>query len=339
MAKKPAPKLKKKRQVKKPQKLPVSVQALLKYLGGSNVAIAGSGPSNAVIAPQFPMPQPQQQQAAPQQQAQPRRRKTGNTVVIASSPLAQLAPPPPPPPQPQKIDEEKLAKETVRQQAKEKERKLATSRVEKLEGQIGGFTQEANLIVGRFRSLEKTVKQLSYGDENILDNRLPAGSIPQLDEPQLNVDVVKAPIVRAASVPNTRMIELDPDQAMAQQQSYLSSVTNPQLSPQVKLKGKAGRKPLSEAEKEQRKIARKSAGEIFLQEGASTMASMETLTASLAPRGKTPKTPRTKSTVSLEKLQGLDPSTQIQQIAGGGVAQPSQRQGISIVDLLQGKMK
>lgn len=66
---------------------------------------------------------------------------------------------------------------------------------------------------------------------------------------------------------------------------------------------------------------------------------MEALTASLAPRGKTPKTPRAKSGAALQKLQGLDPSTQIQALSaqsqGGGAA----KRGISIIDLLKSTAK
>lgn len=347
MAKNPAQKLKKKRQVKKPQKLPISVQALLKYLGGTNVAVGGGGSRQAVIAPQFPMPQQQQAPVpplqAPSQPAAPRRRRNVGTV-IASSPLAQLAPPPPLPQQvqPRQPDEKLIAKETVKRQAKEQERKLASERVEKLEGQLGSFTEKANIVVRNIRSLEKTVRQrFSNDDEDLLDNEIPADARPFLDEPLLNVALTKAPaIARSSSVPIMRTsIELDPEQGAAAAQQYITNVSRPEMTKEVKLKGKPGRKPLTEAEREARKVAKKSAGESFLAEGASIASSVEALTASLAPRGKTPKTPRAKSGAALQKLQGLDPSTQIQALSaqsqGGGAA----KRGISIIDLLKSTAK
>lgn len=349
MAKNRAQKIKKKRQIKKPQKLPISVQALLKYLGGTNVSVGGSGSRQAVIAPQFPMPQqqvpvpPLQSQSQPEQ-ATPRRRRTVGTV-IASSPLAQLAPPPQLPQQiqPRQPDEKLIAKETVKRQAKEKERQLATSRVEKLEGQLGSFTEKANIVVSNIRSLEKTFRQrFSNDDEDLLDNEIPADARPLLDEPVLNVALTKAPaIARSSSVPIMRTIELEPEQGSFMSKEYISKVSNPEMTKQVKLKGKPGRKPLSEAERDARKAAKKSAGESFLAEGPSIASSVEALTASMTPRGKTPKTPRAKGgAASLQKLQGLDPSTQIQALTaqsqgGGGVA----KRGVSIIDLLKSTAK
>jgi hypothetical protein len=95
----------------KPQPLPRSVQALLQYLGGSDVKLGSSRPQRAQVAQQ-PQPQQLQQQqpqqlqqqqiqyaaapkAAPKAAARPRGRPpkgTGN--VIGQSPLIALAPPP-----------------------------------------------------------------------------------------------------------------------------------------------------------------------------------------------------------------------------------------------------
>lgn len=351
MAKNPAQKLKKKRQVKKPQKLPIAVQKLLQYLGGTNVVVGGGASRQAVIAPQFPMPQQQQvpvpplQNPSQQQQAAPRRRRTVGTV-IALSPLAQLAPPPPPPPLPQQVqprqpDEKLIAKETVKRQAKEQERKLASERVEKLEGQLGSFTEKANIVVSNIRSLEKTVRQrFSNDDDDLLDNEIPADARPLLNEPVLNVALTKAPaIARSSSVPIMRSIELEPEQGSFISSQYISKVSNPEMTKEVKLKGKPGRKPLTEAEREIRKASKKSAGESFLAEGASIASSVEALTASMTPRGKTPKTPRSKGgAATLQKLQGLDPSTQIQTLSAqsqGGAA----KRGMSIIELLKSTSK
>ena len=336
MAKKPVQKLKKKRQTKKPQKLPVAVQALLKYLGGTNVAVGSSGSQPAIIAPQLVQPPPQ---PAPQQ---PARRKRNIGTVIASSPLAQLAPPPPIPVQAQpKLDEKVIAKETLRQQSKQKEKEEATKRVEKLEGQIGGFTKQAGIVVTQLRSLEASVRK-NIQDENILDDEIPLGVRPLLDEPELNVSSVKS-VTRAISAPPRILaLELDPGQGEAQAKQYISNVTNPEMTKEIKLKGKPGRKPLTDEQRQARVLAKKSKGETFLSEGASTISSLEALTASLAPRGKTPAKPVLRQNL-LEKLVGLDPSTQIQQLtsqsARGGSAKSSQSQGQSILDLSVGKKK
>lgn len=347
MAKKKIIRKKRVQAQKKPQPLPKSVQALLRYLGGSDVKVASSARQPAMVAQQFAPPQ-QQQQAPPQ--LQPRRQQpTGQ--VIAASPLGRLAPPPPAPPaqaaQPQII----IKQSKTAAEPSSSEVATLRSKVGLLEQGLTSFKQQAGEVaVALSEGIRKSLKvsQRYQGqDDDLLDSEVEfsAGSRPYVAEQGLLVST-DAPKRSSSLPPRARVTyeapEVEASQGAYTASQYISDVSTPEMSAKVTLRGrprlteqqKAANAAARKLEKEQRKALLKSAGETLYQEGQSATKALETLTSTIAAK-KTPKlkiTPKTGSILAA----GVDPSTQVQQLAaaGGAAAQTPQARGKSIVEML-----
>ncbi len=152
-------------------------------------------------------------------------------------------------------------------------------------------------------------------------------------------------LTRSSSAP-TRVTyeapEVEAGQGAYAASQYISAVSTPEMTPKVSLRGrprlteqqKAANAAARKLEKEQRKALLKTAGETLYQEGQSATKALETLTSTIAVK----KVPKLKISPKFGSIlaAGVDPSTQVQQLAAGGgaAAQTPQARGKSIVELL-----
>jgi hypothetical protein len=357
MAKKKIPRKKRAAGQKKPEPLPKSVQALLRYLGGSDVKVASSARRPAVIPSQFPLQQEQIQQQ--QQQQQPRQRKKTSGQVIAASPLSQLAPAPQLPaeltPEQKKARLEAEAKAKVKAEAKQKGKEEATAKVEQLEQSLTSFKQQAGQVaVALSESIRKTLKSSQHyegQDYDPLDSEaeFSANAKPYVAEQGLQVSTAAPAMARAQSVPTRQSgiyvpPEIEAGQGAYAASQYVQAVSNPELTPRGSIKGRA---KLTEQQKaanaEARRLAKetkkellKTAGQTLYQEGQSATKALEELTLTI--KEKKAAKPRTKSDKKPAIPGGVDPATQIQFLAGGGAAaqQATQPRGKSVLEMLGG---
>jgi hypothetical protein len=358
MAKKKIPRKKRVQAQKKPQPLPKSVQALLRYLGGSDVKIASSARQSAIIAqpiaPLYQAPQGQGQQQ--QQQAQPlRQQPVGQT--IAASPLARLAPPPRAP-QPTPVAQAPIIIKQSKKEAAPASSELALikSKVGSLEQGLSSFKEQATIVgTSIFEGIRQTQKALKFyqgQDYDPLDSEvdvLPA-SKPYVAEQGLLVSTVAPKPARSLSVPTRATAafegpEIEAGQGAYAAGKYVTAAASPELTPRVVLKGKAGRKPDTEEvkaqkaeakklEKEQRKQQLKTAGEQLYSEGPSAAKALEALTSSIAIKKKAPKI---RETINISSLRTVDPSTQVEFLAsGGGAAAAPQQRGKTVLEMMGG---
>lgn len=356
MAKK---KLQRKKRVQKPQPLPKSVQALLRYLGGSDVKVASSARQPAMVAQQFAQPtqQQQQQQQQPQPQRQ-RQRRTGQ--VVAASPLSQLAPAPQLPveltPEQKKARLEAEAKAKVKAEAKQKGKEEATAKVEQLEKSLSSFKQQAGEVaVALSEGIRKSLKASQHyqgQDYDPLDDEMEfsASSKPYIEEQGLQVSTTVAP-VRSQSIPMRASAayeapEVEPGQGAYAASQYVKAISSPEMTPKVTARGrprlteqqKAANAEAKKLEKEQKKQLLKETAASLYKEGQSATKALEALTTSIKEK-KVGTKPRMK-VVSIPALASADPSTQVELLAsarGGAAAQPAQSRGRSVLEMMTGK--
>jgi hypothetical protein len=363
MAKKKVLRKKRIQAQKKPQPLPKSVQALLRYLGGSDVKIASSARQPAMVAQQFAPQQQQQQQfqqAPPPLQAR-RQQPVGQT--IAASPLARLAPPPQPP-QPTPMAQAPII---IKQSKKEAPTPSSSdvlalrSKVGLLEQGLSSFKQQAGQVaVALSEGIRKSLKASKHYQEQDYDpldsevEMYPAAK-PYVAEQGLQVntalsDIFALRLQRAASAPTRASAAYEPEELEAGQGAYASSqyikaVASPEMTPKVTLKGrprlseqqKAANAAARKEEKAQRKQLLKTAGETLYQEGQSATKALETLTSTIAVKKKIKLVPKVESKLEA-MMSGADPSTQVQFLAsaGGAAAQPTQQRGKTVLEMMGG---
>lgn len=347
MAKK---KLQRKKRVQKPQPLPKSVQALLRYLGNSDVKIASSARQPAMVAQQFAPQQQQQQQFQQAPPLQPRRQQPVGQVV-ASSPLGRLAPPPPPPqptpatPAPIIIKQSKTAEPSSGDVA------LLKSKLGALEQGLTSFKKQAGEVaVALSEGIRKSIKASQHYQEQDYDPldsdiEFSASSKPYVAEQGLQVSTT-AP-ARSQSVLRQRPSaayeppEMEAGQGAFASSQYIKAIASPEMSAKVTLRGrpkltegqKAANAEARNLAKEQKKQLLKTAGETLYQEGQSATKALETLTSTITAKKKPKLVLKKQPAVNV----GVDPSTQIQMMASGGGAAAPQQRGKSVLDLLQGK--
>lgn len=345
MAKK---KVLKKRRVqgqKKPQPLPKSVQALVRYLSGSDVKLSSSARQPATIAQPFPQ---QAGQGQPQQvPIQPRRQQpTGQ--IIASSPLSRLAPPPPPAPQMTTSQQptQVVIKQSKEAQPSSSELSLVKSKIGGLEQSLTQFKQQAGMVAVQLsEGIRKANKHYQNQDYNPLDSEIEftPSSKPIVEERSLLVSTESTPASKRSISAPTRAgyepKEVDVGQGAHVASQYIQAVASPEMTPVVKLRG---RPRLTEQQKalnaEARKQAKAQKAELLKQagqqlyEGPSAIKALETLTSSLQAK----KAEKPKLKLKSQILVGLDPSTQIEQLASAGGASAksiSPQRGMSISEL------
>lgn len=335
---------------KKPQPLPKSVQALLRYLGGSDVKVASSARQPAMVAQQFAPPTQQQQfQQAPP--LQPRRQQPVGQVV-ASSPLGRLAPPPPPPQPTPATPAPIIIKQSKTAESSSGEVALLKTKLGALEQGLTSFKQQAGQVaVALSEGIRKSIKASQHyqgQDYDPLDSEVEfsASSKPYVADQGLQVST-SAP-ERSQSVLRQRFSaayeppEMEAGQGAYAAGQYIKAVSSPEMTPKGTLKGrprlteqqKAVNAEARKLEKEQKKQLLKTAGESLYKEGQSATKALEALTTTI--REKKAARPRLKV---VSRLSGVDPSTQVELLAsvGGGAAQQPQQRGRSVLEMLGGK--
>ena len=225
--------------------LPKSVKALLGYLGKSDTALSGSSaPQRAVLAPQV-----QQQQQQQQQSVFRARQATG--TIIAKSPLTAIQAAPQPQ-QPQNIIIK--TSNTARDETK-KDDKIpdALSKInEKISG-IEDFGKKAVTAVTGLQSslkrMDQRVKFFEEGWEDVQTLQTPARARPIIKEARfgsaISLNDVTASFASVSPQPILSFggaAAFDEEQAGDAQeffaQSHVHNVTNPEMQPIVKLKGR-----------------------------------------------------------------------------------------------------
>lgn len=359
MAKKKLLRKKRVQAQKKPQPLPKSVQALLRYLSSSDVKVASSARQPAMVAQQFAPQQQQQQQQQFQQPPpplQPRRQQpVGQT--IAASPLARLAPPPPAP-QPTPAAQVPII---IKQSKKEAPTSSSSdvlalrSKVGLLEQGLSSFKQQAGQVaVALSEGIRKSLKASQHYQEqdyDPLDSEVDMSptSKPFVAEQGLQVSTQVAPKpARASSVPSRASAayeapEIEAGQGAYAAGQYIKAVASPEMTPRSVLRGrprlteqqKAANAEAKKLEKAQRKELLKSAGESLYQEGQSATKALEALTSTIAAKKKVKLVLKPKVG---SVLAGVDPATQVEFLAsaGGAAAQPTQQRGRSVLEMMGG---
>jgi hypothetical protein len=357
MAKKKVLRKKRVQAQKKPQPLPKSVQALLRYLGGSDVKVSSSARQPAMVAQQF-APQQQQQQQQFQQAPPPlqarRQQPVGQT--IAASPLARLAPPPPTP-QPTPAQQAPIIiKQSKKEAAPASSDVLALrTKVGLIERGLSSFMKEAGQVATKFNysiDLLKASQHYQEQDYDPLDSEVdmsPAAK-PYVAEQGLLVATISAPKpARSLSVPLRATAAYEAPEMEAGQGAYASSqyvkaVASPEMTPKITLRGrprlteqqKAANAEARKLEKAQRKELLKSAGESLYQEGQSATKALEALTSTIAAKKKVKLVLKPKAGMA-NIFAGADPSTQVEFLAsGGGAAAAPQQRGKSVLEMMGG---
>lgn len=318
--------------------LPKSVKALLGYLGKSDTALSGSSaPQRAVLAPQVQ----QQQQKQQQQQQQPvfrARQATG--TIIAKSPLTAIqAAPQPQQPQNIIIKTSNTAKDETKKDDKIPD---ALSKInEKILG-IEDFGKKAVTAVTGLQSslkrMDQRVKFFEDGwgdwDEDAQTQQTPARTRPILKETRFGSAVSLGDVTTSfVSISPQRRLSFggaaafDEEQAGDAQeffaQSHVHNVTNPEMQPIVKLRGRKPGTKLTPTTLESFRTKRaatasaKKAQIIQELEQAQSMHLLETAAKKIMIKPKRLLTPRKRAEIDA----AMTASAQIEQlVAGGGAA-------------------
>ena len=354
MAKKKVIRKKRVQAQKKPQPLPKSVQALLRYLGGSDVKVASSARQPAMVAQQFAPQQQQQQQQQYQQAPQPVRRQQPVGQTIAASPLARLAPPPPAPQPTPAAQAPIIIKQSKKEAPSSSDVATLRTKVGLLEQGLTSFKQQAGQVaVALSEGIRKSLKASQHYQEQDyepLDSEVDMSPVskPFVAEQGLQVATVAPKPARASSVPPRASAayeapEIEAGQGAYAAGQYIKAVASPEMSPKVTLKGrprlteqqKAANAVARKEEKAQRKELLKTAGEQLYQEGQSATKALEALTSTIAAKKKVKLVLKPKEG---SVLAGVDPATQVEILAsaGGAAAQPTQQRGKSVLEMMGG---
>jgi len=360
MAKKKVLRKKRNPAQKKPQPLPKSVQALLRYLGGSDVKVSSSARQPAMVAQQFAPQQQQQQQQFQQAPPLQARRQQPVGQTIAASPLARLAPPPPAP-QPTPAQQAPIIIKQSKKEAPASSDVLALrTKVGLLEQGLSSFKQQAGQVaVALSEGIRKSLKASQHYQEQDYDpldsevDMSPA-SKPYVAEQGLQVttalsDIFSSRPARSSSVPLRASAAYEPVEIEAGQGAYaagqyVKAVASPEMTPKVTLKGrprlteqqKAANAEARKLEKAQKKELLKTAGEQLYQEGQSATKALEALTRTITVKKKLKIVPKAGSKLE-SMMSGVDPSTQVQFLAsGGGAAAAPQQRGRSVLEMMGG---
>lgn len=261
MAKDKKPKGKKTKAPRKAQPLPRSVQALLKYLGGTDVKLGGArGGQPAQLAPTSiniavsQQQQQQQQQSQQQQQQFVQQRVAPKGQVISQSPLSAVIP------QQQFIlglpQRRSEVEETERKlQAQEKQTEIIQNELTRKFGLLETSQQDFQRVaVDAYQEVKRDIRRRISGDPNIFDARNIAArfsSRPIIEESQFaGVKVGE----------EEGWTDIEPGAGAAQATQYIENVTNPEMTKIER--AKRGPKPLSQEVKAAREQERKAAKEL-----------------------------------------------------------------------------
>jgi hypothetical protein len=341
----PPKKQKKKRAAKKPQALPRSVQALLKYLGGADVKLGASRPVSAaqqVQQSQQAMQQPVQYQQSPQQApakaaAKPRGRPRKTGDIIAPSPigLAGLAPAMP---IFQQSGQQQADTKKIEESQKQIQADIAQIKVkqEKAERQtpietLAFFQSKPDVpkFAGQFPTRSEfsaAAKQpaLTGPTPSFASGRTPRSMLQSMfEETQKRLQGVSAEAKSVSSRSSERTLtapSISGAEGVASlgehlAQKFIGDVTNPEKMPAKKLRGRPAK-------------AKAQAQAPLQFEGQTGEQALATFQQQQPP--KAPRKPRVKKSAMVIP-QGVDPSTQIGIMAGGGAVK--QARGKSLKEL------
>jgi hypothetical protein len=356
----------KKTKPRKPQPLPRSVQALLKYLGGSDVKLGGGGGGGrpATLAPtsiNIAVSQQQQQQQAQAQQSV-RARVAPKGQVVGQSPLGAVIPQQPVIVQ-QAPSSSAETERKIQEQAKQAEIKQneINRKFGLLEADQQQFRQAAATA---YQDIKQDINRRVAGDANIFDARNIASRFsttprPVVEESQFagmsfgggaarpvgtfgGIEVTE--VFRGARQ-EERVAGLGEYQAG----QYIQNVSNPEMT-DIK---RPGRPRKSEAEKAATKAAaaaRKKASKPTAAEASSSASLLEQRApatiagfTSVPEQGYMLKEPVRRTILVKKKPVSTtgapDMAAQIAMLTGGGAALPPQSKGQNIADLLGAKRK
>lgn len=348
----------------KPQPLPKSVQALLKYLGGSDVKVGGGarGGQPAQLAPTSINIAVSQQQA--QQQQFIRQRVAPKGEVIGRSPLSTVIPQ-----APVIVQQTPLSSAETERKLQE-QTKNAEINHNKLNQKLGlleaSQEQFKRAAIGAYQDVKADINRRLPGDANTLDGRNVASSTaprPIVEEPQFagvsfasarkqmgEFEGLEVSEMFRGSIQESRASGLG--EHLAGQ--YIENVSNPEMTA---IKRGVGRPKKSEAEKAatkaqaaQRAKEKRQASKMTASEVASTAQLLEQKQpATIAGYTSVPEQgymlkdkPVTRViTVKKSPAKGApDMATQIALLTGGGGAvRAPQSQGQSIAELLGASKK
>lgn len=344
-----AKKVKKTKAPRKPQPLPRSVQALLKYLGGSDVRVGGArGGQPAQLAPtSINIAVSQQQQSQAQQSVRARVAPKGEP--IGKSPLSAVIPQ-----QPVIVQQAPASTvETERKiQAQAREAEVKQEEINRKFGLLEASQQQfRQAAAGAYQDIKNDLKRRVAGDANIFDARNLAARFtprPVVEEQQF-AGMSFGQAVEAQGVTVTEVFrgarEEEAATGLAEYLGgqYVESVTNPEMT---KIKRSPGRPRKSEAEKAATKTAasqRKKSTKIPAADVSSLLE--QTAPSSIASFTPAPVTDPSalfknpKRTILVKKKPAStagapDMATQIAMLTGGGAAAAPQSQGRTIAELL-----
>ena len=232
--------------------LPKSVKALLGYLGKSDAALSGSSaPQRAQLAPQVQQQQ-QQQQQQPQQPQFVFRSRAAQGTVIGKSPLASIMSAPQPQ-QPQNI----IIKTAPQREDKSP---VIPDALARLNERVLGIEDMGKKVVSGIQSslkrMDERVKYFEEGWEDVQTLQTPAikSSIkPNMKETRFGPDVSLGDVsIGFSPVSPQRRLSFSGGKAMAAvieeyeagdaqeffAANHIQNVTNPNLPPVVKVRGR-----------------------------------------------------------------------------------------------------
>lgn len=351
----PKAKKAKKTKARKPQPLPRSVQALLKYLGGTDVKLGGGarGGQPATLAPtsiNIAVSQQQQQQQAQQQQFV-QQRVAPKGQIIAQSPLTSV------------ISQQPIifGLPQRRSDVEENEKKIETQKDE-LNKRLGVIeTSQREILQIANEAYPNVNRRRNIGDPDIFDGEVVASR-------------GKRPLVEEQQFAGVQVGEQEPtewtEQGIYQAGQYLANVTNPEMTAIERAKRRAVKTVVGSAVSEKRKAGRPTKASIaasrpeYVKEFAAeveqfksklgkskqpTAADVSSLLEGIGPSTIAGFTPAQSSnpepvrrTIMLKKKPvsttgAPDMATQIAMLTGGGAALPPQSKGQNIAELLGAK--
>jgi len=338
---------------KKPQKLPIAVQALLKYLGGTDVKV-GATPQRQVAFSQPVAPIYQSQQPSGEG-IRPLRQRRSTAPIVAASPLSALAPQPVIPVVQQPIPQAKPSEKIAEKEQKESQLALVRSKVGGLESSLEFVKQQSGRTAAAFQQgiietqemFEQKMIKYRYHqgqDPDILDSDADITPVrPLLKESGLGLQVSteQPKLQRAISAPTRAPYkEVEAGQGAFIASQYVQNVATPELGEAKKLRGRPpmseeAKKAAAELRKAQKELKKQQTAEALFKEGTSATQALESLTKSITeiPK-KRAQLKRLNIPANLKAV--LDPSSQISMMAqGGGAAAAPEQRGKSVAELLK----
>lgn len=350
----------KKSKPRKAQPLPRSVQALLKYLGGSDVKLGGArGGQPATLAPTSINIAVSQQQAQQQAQAQQsvRARVAPKGQVIGQSPLASVIPQ-----QPVIVQQAPASTaETERKiQAQERQAEVNAEQINRKFGLLETSQQQFRQAAATaYQDIKQDLNRRVAGDANIFDARNLAsrfGSTPRpvVEEPQFS-GMSFGGGGGAESIQVTEVFR-----GARQEESvsglgeflggqYIQNVSNPEMTA-IKRPGRPRKSDEEKAATKAAAAARKKASKPTAAEASSSASLLEQRApATIASFTAVPEQgymlrEPVRRTIMVKKKPvsttgAPDMAAQIAMLTGGGAALPPQSQGKTIADLLGASRK